>query len=61
MGRARRADAFSPTLSQSNTNPTTYTLQQENRPYVGLLRVPSGGFTLVEAFLDAKTVKVRVL
>lgn len=31
---------------------------QENRPYVGLLRLPSGGFTLVEAFLDAKTLKV---
>jgi hypothetical protein len=28
---------------------------------VGLLRVPSGGFTLVEAYLDAKTLKVSIL
>ena len=31
---------------------------KENRPYVGLLRTPAAGFTLVEAHLDARTARV---
>ncbi len=48
-----------PIIHTQATFQLLWLLLQENHPYVGLLRVPSGGFTLVEAYLDAKTLKVR--
>lgn len=46
--------------SRFSTYPSIYlsTYLQENRPYIGLMRSPSGGFTVVEAHLDAKTARL---